>query len=124
MNKTQLKNKLGASLEVEGLALEGVVLSGEWLLEVITSKVYRTAVVLKNVRESDKGGVKVIIGQALQAGLVTPEQGLNIIMSSDKAELSRLKELLPKSDKTEEPNEEDIEQAIKKVLAGGGQNDF
>ena len=122
MNKEQLKDLLKLTGESQ-INLQGEKIDSKLVYEIILNKVWRTAIVNKNVREADKGGIKAVVSKALNAKLIDANEALTIILTNDKSKTAELLKQLPQNEKTEEPNAEDIERAIVAFLQGKGQND-
>jgi hypothetical protein len=107
--------------------------SQDFINAIFEAKVKRTATIIKNVRERADGSLKDLATLALQNGLMDAGQAFSILAEKDKdvnaenkkmlIDLLKEKGLLA-SEKTEEPTDEDMNQALEKVLKGGGQNDF
>lgn len=100
---------------------------------IFEAKVKRTATIIKNVRERADGSLKDLATLALQNGLMDANQAFSILAEKDKNVNAENKKMLIDllkekgilaSEKTEEPTDEDMKQALEKVLKGGGQNDF
>lgn len=124
MSKNDLKKMISLEINENEILFNGDKMAKDWMLEIIASKIYRTATVVKNARESDKGGIMATLNCAVSAGLIDAGQAFTIMSTKDKARVEELKKQLPKSEKDDEPSDEDIKLAISKVMAGAGQNDF
>ena len=118
------KKEIASKLIFEGdanLIINGQPISLDDLKETYFQKVYKTAMINKNRRESDNGGIKQIVQRGLTLNLLSKDEALDIILFNDKEKANEIKAKFPVSEKSEEPNEEDVDQAIATVLAGGGQ---
>lgn len=100
---------------------------------IFKAKVKRTATIIKNVRERADGSLKDLATLALQNNLMDANQAFSILAEKDKEKNAENKKMLIdllkeknilSTEKTEEPTDEDMRQALEKVLKGGGQNDF
>lgn len=108
-------------------------ISQDFIDAIFTAKVLRTATIIKNVRERADGSIKDLTTLALNNGLLDASQAISILTEKDKDANAENKKMLIDalqekgllgSEKTEKPTTEDLEQALAKVLAGKGQNDF
>lgn len=120
MNKTQLREMVTFE-GVEPLKIQGEEFSKDFIKSTLLARIWRSATVVKNKRESDKGGIKTTILQAISEGLIEKEEGFDLVMTPNKEKIAELKEKLPSVEKSEEPTEEDIKIAITQVLANKGQ---
>ena len=120
MDFKELKSLVNIEVK-EGAKIEGKTFSSEFIKETLYNRIWKSANVVKNKRQADKGGVKAIVSQAIKAKLIDASEALAIIMENDKESANALKEQLPKVEKDELPTREDLETAIKQVLAGKGQ---
>lgn len=114
-----------SSLKISGtgtVTVEGVTIGAEELIKTITMRIWKSAQVVKNKREADKGGIKLVVSQALAAKLITKDEAFDIVMLGDKAKAAELREKLPKTEKTEDPSDEDVAVAIRQVTSGKGQS--
>ena len=120
MNKEELKAFLTLE-DVKPLKLNGVIIDEKVVRDTIISRVWRSAIVNKNKRQADKGGVKAVIASALKEGLIDKSQALDLILLGSKGEINALKEQLPKVEKSEYPSEDDIVKALKQIKENKGQ---
>ena len=120
MNKNQLREMVTFE-DVEPLKIQGEEFSQDFIKSTLLARIWRSATVVKNKRESDKGGIKTTIMQAISEGLIEKEEGFDLVMTPNKEKIAELKEKLPSVEKSEEPTEEDIKIAITQVLANKGQ---
>lgn len=107
--------------------------SQSFIDQIFEAKVKRTATIIKNVRERADGSLKDLATLALQNNLLNAEQAFSILAEKDKEVNAENKKMLIdllkekgilSTEKTAEPTDEDMRQALEKVLKGGGQNDF
>lgn len=108
--------------DVEAIEINGVTISSEVIIDTFKNKAWKSALVIKNRREAETGGLKSIVGRALTLKIIDANEGLAIILSNDKARAKTISEQFPETEKSDEPIESDVEQAIALVLSGGGQN--
>jgi hypothetical protein len=97
------------------------VLLAEYIVSTLYARIWRSAIVVKNKRESDKGGAKATIQQALTAGLIDNSEALNLLLATNTARMAELREALPHNAKTDEPTDEDIKIAVAQLIANKGQ---
>ena len=107
--------------------------SQAFLNDIFEAKVRRTATIIKNVRERADGSLKDLATLALKNNLLNAEQAFAILAEKDKEKNAESKKMLIEelkaqnllsTEKTDKPTEQDYEEALEKVLKGGGQNDF
>jgi hypothetical protein len=118
-------NEFEAGLKIEGtgsVVVNGLTITAEELKQTIKMRIWKSAQVIKNRREQDKGGLKLTVSSALSAKLITEGEALQIILSNDKAKAQALAEKLPKTEKTEDPSADDIAMAVRLVASGKGQS--
>jgi len=107
--EAELANGNKATIPAEQVSREGY------------SRIWKSAVVVKNKREADGGGIMLTIQQSLASGAITKEEAFDIMVNKNKEKIAELKALLPTAEKSEEPSDGDIEVAINQYLAGKGQ---
>lgn len=120
MNTQQMRETVELT-DVKPLKINGVEISAEVVKSTFFARIWRSATVVKNKREADKGGLKATVGQALNAELITAEEGLTILLTGDKEKINSLREQLPTVEKSVEPSEDDVKIAIQQVQANKGQ---
>ncbi len=125
MKKETIAQKLKISGE-SSIEINGVSLDKTYIVEKLINLMFKNANIIKNRREADNKSQKQVISEALSLELITSEQALTLMLSQEKESVKEtikaLAEKLPKSEKTEEPSEEDIELAIALTLEGNGQS--
>lgn len=108
-------------------------LSDEMVAKFFSQKVERTATIRKNQRERADGSIKDLAKMAIDGGILEPIDAVALLTEKDTDKnRENKKELIEKltdaglisNEKTAEPTADDYEQALKSVLAGGGQSDF
>jgi rRNA maturation endonuclease Nob1 len=125
MKKEIIAQKLKISGESQ-IEINGVSLDRAYIEEMLINRIWKSANVIKNRREADNKSQKQIITEALQAELITSEQALELMLSQEKESvkemLKTLSDKLPKTEKSEEPSEEDIDLSIALTLENKGQS--
>ncbi len=119
------KEEVFNAVKFEGISpfkLNGEEISIADVEQTYKSKIWKSAGVIKNRREATHGGINSVVGQALQAELITKDEALNIILMNDRTKMAEIKEQLPQTEKTKDPSQEDVKQAIILVKTGGGQS--
>lgn len=108
-------------------------LSDEMVAKFFSQKVERTATIRKNQRERADGSIKDLVKMAIDGGILEPLDAVSLLTEKDKDTNKENKKTLIEqltekglisNEKTEEPTADDYDQALKSVLAGGGQSDF
>ncbi len=130
LNYWLLFNKYMLKINYNGNEYE---VSQSFIDRIFEAKVKRTATIIKNVRERADGSLKDLATLALQNNLMDANQAFSILAEKDKEKNAENKKMLIdllkekgilSTEKTAEPTDEDMSQALEKVLKGGGQNDF
>lgn len=120
MNYRELVNS--TKIEVEGTAkVDGVEIPADVIVTTLYGRIWNSAQVVKNKREAVNTSIKATIGQALKMELITPEEGLQILLVGDKAKVAELRGQMPEVQKSKEPLAEDIEAGKQQFLANAGQ---
>jgi len=119
------KEQVRASVKIEGqsdLTINGENISFEDVAETFFQKIWKSANVIKNRRESDSASVKAIIGRALTLKLIDSDKALTILLTGNKEMAQEVAKAFPKVEKSDDPSEDDVAEAIALVISGGGQN--
>ena len=123
--KSRFKSTIDGTVKGRYTLADGEVVEVELTEEDIdvawSSKIWRSAGVIKTKRQADKGGIKAVIRQAVDKGIIEQADAFGYVMDGISEEkLAEIKEQLPTVEKTATPTDEDGDDGARQVMVQKG----
>ena len=114
----QESTKIDVSGEVK---VDGVIIPNDIVITTLHGRIWNSSQVVKTKREAVNTSLRATIGQALKMELIDAEEGLALMLVTDKAKIAELRAQMPQTEKSKEPSTEDVAEGKAQFLADKGQ---